>query len=259
MNILENQKTSITFVGHATMLIEMAGVRLLTDPILRDRITFLQRRGGPVDLGILQNIDAILISHLHYDHLDFPSLEKLGKEIPLIVPRGAGKLFHRNGFRFVEEMVVDETVTIKGVTIRATYAKHSTFRHPFGARAICLGFIMTGPYEIYFPGDTDLFMEMAHLSEHLDVALMPVWGWGPTLGPGHMNPLRAAQSLTLLQPRLAIPIHWGTLHPQGLGRLNPRRFLTEPPHLFARFAAEFSPEVKIHQMLPGESVNLEDL
>jgi L-ascorbate metabolism protein UlaG (beta-lactamase superfamily) len=123
--------------------------------------------------------------------------------------------------------------------------------------ASCLGFIIEGAYSIYFPGDTDIFPGMAHLAEQLDVALLPIWGWGPTLGPGHMNPAVAATALTLLNPRLAIPIHWGTLYPSGLGRLNPRRFLTDPPHHFARLAARVAPTVEVRIVPPGGSVSVD--
>jgi L-ascorbate metabolism protein UlaG (beta-lactamase superfamily) len=247
----------ITYVGHATVLIELDGQCILTDPVLRDQVTFLRRRGLPVDPAVFQDVDAVLISHLHYDHLDFPSLRLLGHDRRLIVPRGAARLFHRHGFRWVEEIRVGEVTTVGELAVRATYADHSESRHPFGLRTQALGFLIAGSYEIYFPGDTDLFPEMADLSHNLDVALLPVWGWGPTIGPGHMDPLQAAKTLHLLRPRLAIPIHWGSLHPWGLDRLNPGRFLTDPPHTFARHAAHLAPEVRTHIIAPGQAVSLE--
>jgi L-ascorbate metabolism protein UlaG (beta-lactamase superfamily) len=151
---------------------------------------------------------------------------------------------------------VGDTSTVGGLTIRATPARHSHYRHLFGLKSGCLGFVIQGDYKVYFPGDTDLFPEMFDLRNNLDVALLPVWGWGPTLGPGHMDPLQAAKALAILQPRLAIPIHWGTLYPTGLARLNPRRFLTGPPHAFVRFAAHLAPEVKTQIVEPGGIISL---
>jgi L-ascorbate metabolism protein UlaG (beta-lactamase superfamily) len=180
----------------------------------------------------------------------------MGHETHLIVPHGSAKLFRRHGFRRIEEVRVDDTTTIGGLTIKATYAKHTRFRFPLGLKADCLGFVIQGAYSIYFPGDTDYFPGMAHLADHLDVALLPVWGWGPTLGPGHLNPEVAARALTLLRPRLDMPIHWGSLHPPGLGRLNPRRFLTHPPYTFADHAAQVAPQVKVQIVSPGGSISL---
>jgi L-ascorbate metabolism protein UlaG (beta-lactamase superfamily) len=96
------------------------------------------------------------------------------------------------------------------------------------------------------------------LAGDLDVALMPVWGWGPTLGTGHLDPRRAAEALRLLRPRLAIPIHWGVFYPAGLGLLN-MDFLTTPPIRFAELAAEIAPEVTVRIVEPGHSLDLDDL
>ena len=98
---------------------------------------------------------------------------------------------------------------------------------------------------------------MATLAEDLDAALLPVWGWGPTLGPGHLDPRAAADALRLLRPRLAIPIHWGTLFPIGLDRLRGKAgLLSDPPHDFAREAARLAPEVEVRLLQPGEATPL---
>jgi L-ascorbate metabolism protein UlaG (beta-lactamase superfamily) len=94
---------------------------------------------------------------------------------------------------------------------------------------------------------------MASLAENLDTALLPVWGWGPTLGSGHLDPRRAAEALRLLRPRRAIPIHWGTFRPIGMG-WSRMRFLTHPPQAFARHAAEMAPEVEVRVVAPGRGI-----
>src|SRR6185503_4278779 len=120
------------------------------------------------------------------------------------------------------------------VRVIATHARHTGFRPPFGPLGGCLGFVVEGGGEdyggvegsgvengggggarIYFAGDTDVFPEMASLGP-IDVALLPVAGWGPTLGPGHMNARRAAEALRLIRPKIAIPMHWGTFAPIGM-------------------------------------------
>jgi L-ascorbate metabolism protein UlaG (beta-lactamase superfamily) len=248
----------LTFLGHATLLFELDEVRLLTDPILRGRVTLLRHLHPPIHPTDDQSIDAVLLSHLHFDHLDLPSLRKLGLGTRLIVPRGAGAWLQKKGFSQVEEIAVGQTTLIKGVTIKATYARHIRRRYPLGPAADCLGFMIEGAYRIYFAGDTDLFPEMVNLADQLDVALLPVWGWGPFLGKGHMNPHRAAQTLRLLRPRLAIPIHWGSLHPLGIDRLKPR-YLTRPPYEFVHHAARLAPEVETLIVAPSQSINLADI
>ena len=96
------------------------------------------------------------------------------------------------------------------------------------------------------------------MAGQLDVALLPVWGWGPNLGRGHLDPYRAAEALKLLRPSLAIPIHWGTLHPWGIGWLM-LPILTNPPQMFVRYAKYMTPEVKTHVIAPGNTIVLNDI
>ena len=251
-----NSDYRVTYVGHATTLIEIGGVRLLTDPVLRQRVYHLRRRSIPVPEHSLADLDAVLISHLHHDHLDLPSLRRLGALTRLIVPNGAGALLRKHGFRHVEEMRKGERTSVGGVTVTATFALHDGGRGPFGVEADTLGFIVgdrlvDGKPSIYFAGDTDVFPAMAELAGSLDLALLPVWGWGPTLGAGHMNPERAAEACQLLAPRLAIPIHWGTLYPVAMHRISPA-FLTQPPQLFVQFMLRMAPKVEVRVLQPGQ-------
>ncbi len=254
---LAEHKAALTYIGHATLLIELEGMRLLTDPILRDRVAFLRRhQPQQVAAHLFQNIDGVLISHLHHDHLDPPSLRMLGDDVPLFVPKGAGDLLRRKGFRRITEMSAGVDARLGPLRISATYAAHSPARQPFGPKADCLGYIISGRYSLYFPGDTDLFPGMDGLHADLDVALMPVWGWGPTLGAGHMSPARAAEALALLRPRLAIPIHWGVLRPTAMHYFT-TDFLTAPPLAFAQHAARTAPGVNVHVVAPGAALSLD--
>ncbi len=240
----------ITYVGHATCLIETSGVRLLTDPILRDRIGYITRPRRRLHPSWYRNIDAVLLSHMHLDHLDLPSLRLLGRETRLVVPAGSGRLLRRDGFSRVEEVLPGDVTHVQGVSIEATWATHDGGRLPFGPVGEAVGYLVHGDASVYFAGDTDIFPEMSGLHDSLDVALLPVWGWGPTLGEGHMNPLRAAESLKMLRPRAAIPIHWGSFAPFGMRWFRPR-FLSSPPFDFADHASELAPEVKVHVVRPG--------
>jgi L-ascorbate metabolism protein UlaG (beta-lactamase superfamily) len=105
---------------------------------------------------------------------------------------------------------------------------------------------------VYFAGDTDLFPGMEELRP-LDVALLPVAGWGPKLGPGHMDAERAACAAQVLRPRIAVPIHWGTLHPRWKG---PGSWFSDPPETFAARVAGLAPDVVVRVLAPGESLEL---
>jgi L-ascorbate metabolism protein UlaG (beta-lactamase superfamily) len=122
-----------------------------------------------------------------------------------------------------------------------------------GPTGPALGYVVEGERRVYFAGDTDMYAEMADI-EAPDVALLPIWGWGPRLGPGHMNPRRAAEAAALLRARMAVPIHWGTLHPMGLRRLMPN----EPAVQFAAAAAELAPTTDVRVLQPGASLDLDD-
>ena len=135
----------------------------------------------------------------------------------------------------------------------ATSAVHGGFRPPAGPRAAAVGYLLeAAPTRVYFAGDTDLFAGMADLRP-IDVALLPVWGWGPTLGRGHLDPGRAAEAVGLLRPRFAIPIHWGTFWVRGLGRVRQGR-LTDPPHEFAKLAAGTHAATEVLVTSPGSTV-----
>ena len=190
-----------TYVGHATVLIELDGARLLTDPVLRDRVLHLRRAPTAV-VPPLGELDAVLVSHAHWDHLDLGSLKRLGRDVRIVIPRGAGKLVRRRGFADVVELDEGGRVEIGSVSLTATRADHDAGRGPFGVRAPAFGYLIEGTRRVYFAGDTDLFPELADLSP-LDLALLPVAGWGPRVPAGHLDPRRAAEAARLLRARAA--------------------------------------------------------
>lgn len=246
-------RAGVTFLGHSTVLVELGGVRVLTDPVLFDRVGILRRTSSPLHPSLYASVDAVVVSHLHLDHLDLRSLRLLGPDVAIHVPAGAGAYLRTRGFDRVTELAPGESAAVGTLRITATPARHGGFRPPLGPRAMAVGYLLDeGSERVYFAGDTDIFPAMGDLAE-IDLALLPVWGWGPSLGPGHLDPWRAASALRLLRPRAAVPIHWGTLWPYGLGRVVPGR-LTEPPREFGRFAARVAPEVSVLPTPPGEAV-----
>jgi len=238
----------LTYVGHATTLIEVDGVALLTDPLLRERFGHVSRIAPPA--GPLPRPDAILVSHAHRDHLDLPSLRRLAG-VPAIGPPAVAEILRSQG-RTVTTLLPGERTRIGPLDVVATPAVHDGRRAPMGPPREAIGFLVAGTQRVYFAGDTDVFDGMRELSE-LDVALLPVWGWGPRAGPGHLDPERAAQAVALLRPRLAVPIHWGTYaSPRVWWRADPRL----PAREFERLAAVHAPGVVVPILDPGDSMAL---
>lgn len=242
----------ITWLGHATVLVDVDGVRVLTDPLLRNRVVLL-RRTTPFDGATPDRIDAILLSHVHRDHLDLPSLRRLGRHVPIVAPRGAGGYLTRLGFSSVNEVAAGDETHVGGLRIRATPAVHEARRGRL--QAASLGYLVQGSSRVYFAGDTALFPQMAGIAEDLDLALLPVAGWGPSLGPGHLDPQQAADALALLRPRVAVPIHWGTLRPLHVSRN--AAYLHDPPHEFARIARETARDTRVIVITPGDSLDID--
>jgi L-ascorbate metabolism protein UlaG (beta-lactamase superfamily) len=231
------------FLGHSTVRMQLAGHVVLTDPVLTPRVGPLIRVVEPLTPEAWADTDLVLISHIHGDHLHLPSLRLLPKAARVIVPRGAGEWLRRRGVRNVEELSVGELRVDGDLRITATYAAHSGHRWgprlTHGPHAPAVGHVLeTDDVRVYVAGDTDLFDGMDELAP-IDVALLPVWGWGPTLGPGHLTPLRAAEAVERIKPRVAVPVHWGTLALPGLARSKRmRRLLVEPPQEFADAAGD---------------------
>lgn len=235
----------VTWLGHATVLLEAAdGTRLLTDPMLRGRVGPLVRRAAPaIEPG---RVDAVLLSHLHHDHLDLPSLRAVGA--PVLGPNGSARVAR------ADELAPGEARQVGGCAVTAVEAVHDGRRWPHHRRRDddAIGFVVDdGRHRVYFAGDTEVFAGMASLGP-LDLALVPIWGWGPSVGVGHMDPDEAVEALGLLRPAAAVPIHFGTYLRVGLDR----RLLTEPVEAFARAAADRAPDVRIEILDPGGSLDL---
>ena len=246
-----------TWIGHATILLDIQGVRLLTDPMLRRRVGPLRRLVPTPTLEPLRSLDAILLSHLHQDHFDLPSLELLTKDTPILVPRGAERWLTRKGFMAVCGMEPGDTVDVRGVSVTAVPARHSAPRYPFLRHDLSLGFLISGSYEVYFAGDTGLFDAMSSISTHLDLAFVPIGGWGLRIPEAdHLDPHRAARALELLRPRVAVPIHWGTYQLSGL-RLAPSfRHVEEAPRRFVLHARHHAPDVLTVLLSPGQELDV---
>jgi L-ascorbate metabolism protein UlaG (beta-lactamase superfamily) len=241
--------TSITWLGHSSVVVDMDGARVVTDPVLRRRVAHLTREAA-VPIADVGALDAVLISHVHRDHLDMPSLLMLGRSLPVMVPLNDGAVLRRRGFSNVVEVSAGDELSVGRLRVDVTPAEHGAVRRSVRARSEAVSFVIHGSHRLYFVGDSDLFAAMADVAP-VDVALLPISGWGPRLPAGHLNPQSAAEALRLVRPRIAVPVHWGTYH----------RFYAAPPgdeavQAFVDEASELAPEVEVRVLRPGETLTL---
>jgi L-ascorbate metabolism protein UlaG (beta-lactamase superfamily) len=252
----------ITWWGHATVTVRDSGMRVLTDPLFARRLAHLRRRRGPVPPPEAAAADLVLVSHLHADHLHVGSLAGLAPGTPVLLPRGGlaavpGLRRVRDRLRLTE-VEAGESLDFGPLTVRVVPAAHDGRRLPYGPqRAPALGYVVEGAARTYFAGDTGLFEGMAEAVGDCDIALLPVGGWGPFLGHGHLDAARAAQVVARLAPRVAVPVHYGTFWPIGMDAVRPHEFHT-PGEEFVRLAAESAPEVAVHRLEHGQSVTVAD-
>jgi L-ascorbate metabolism protein UlaG (beta-lactamase superfamily) len=255
------------FLGHSTVRVELAGRTVLTDPLLTRGVGPLRRVVPLPDPAAWAGVDVVLISHMHGDHLHLPSLRLLGPDVRIVVPRGAGAWLRRRGFAHVAELGAGEALSDGDLRITGIRAEHSG--HRFGPRIThgpdtdAVGHLLEGGGStVYVSGDTALHDSMPLLARrNVDVAVLPVWGWGPSLGPGHLDPVEAATAVEIIGPRLALPVHWGTLTLAGIGPRSPlgrrmRRLLVEPPRQFAAEVAGRGLGTTVLVTRPGEAVAL---
>jgi L-ascorbate metabolism protein UlaG (beta-lactamase superfamily) len=243
----------VQFVGHATVLLELGGVRVLTDPFLRRRLGPLERHGPVPDPDALGDVDVIVVSHGHPDHFDLASLGAVSGRPLVVVPRGLGRPARRAVSGDVAEVAVRDVLRVGALRVTAVRARH--WVTPGAVRAEPVGYVLESGRSVYFAGDTGRIPQMRDLAGGIDLALLPVWTWGPHLGPGHMGPRSAADALTDIRPSAAVPIHWATLYPRQLHRVW-KRPLLEPGDRFAAHAARLAPDVDVRVLRPGERTSV---
>lgn len=237
-----------TWLGHATVVLDLGGTRIVTDPVLRRRVGPLRRIGPEPDPRAYAGAHVALISHLHHDHADLPSLRRLGAPVVLSGDSNARWLTARlggagRGLAPGEWTTIDggSGATVEVMLVRADHHSRPMPHRPNAAH----GFLIRGDFGVcWFAGDTALFPELASLPElaggPIDVALVPIGGWGPRLSPGHLDPSGAARACAAVGARAVLPIHFGTYYPAGLG-LRSLSWAIAPLAAFADALAAASP------------------
>ncbi|GIF78343.1 MBL fold metallo-hydrolase [Asanoa siamensis] len=212
--------TAVTWVGHATFVVRTGGHTILTDPVWSRRIPpFIARYTPPgVDWAALPRIDAVVISHNHYDHLDAPTIRRLPRSTPMLVPAGLAHWFRRRGFRDVTDLDWWQSRRIGALTCTFVPTHHWSRRGLTDTnRSLWGGWVLAtdGGPTIYFAGDTGYgprFAEVAARRRGLDVALLPIGAYEPRwfMRNQHMNPEDAVRAAADLGVRRVVPMHWGT-------------------------------------------------
>jgi L-ascorbate metabolism protein UlaG (beta-lactamase superfamily) len=244
---------AVTWWGHASATVEAGSARVAVDPVLTDRLLHLVRF-AMTPTAEAADADLVVISHLHQDHCHLPSLGRFGADVPILVPRGGEGLLARLGRERLVPVVPGDVVERAGVRVEVLPATHDGRRHQLSrARPPALGFrIENEAGSWWFPGDTELRDDMASI-ESVDLALVPIGGWGPTLADGHMHPEHAAEAVGRVGATWAVPVHWGTFWPVGLRRIarsNHHRLFVSPGERFVEALAGTETEVLV--LRPGE-------
>jgi len=210
-------------MGQSTVLVQLGGLNILTDPIFSEYASPLSFAGPqrirppPLTISQLPHIDAVVISHDHYDHLDFPSLAKIGNKAKWFVPLGMGKWLSAAGITNAVELGWWSKHFHKGVEFIATPAQHWSGRSPFDAwRSLWCGWAIHAPNSrFYFAGDTgycDAFKQVGHELGPFDLAAIPIGGYEPRwfMKSHHMSPEDAVLTHIDVRSMNSIGIHWGT-------------------------------------------------
>jgi L-ascorbate metabolism protein UlaG (beta-lactamase superfamily) len=242
-----------TWWGHSTATVELGGTRVATDPLLVDRLFHLVRYGA-TPAAAAADADLVLVSHLHHDHCHLPSLARYGPDVPIVVPAGSEHLLRRLAGDRLVPVRPGDVVERAGVRVEVLFASHDGRRHPLARTdPPALGFRFGNDAgSCWYPGDTELRDDLADV-DPVDLALVPVGGWGPTLATGHLDPDEAATAVLRVGAHWAVPVHWGTFWPPGLqkvARANHERLFTTPGPRFAQALAGSGVEAVV--LTPGE-------
>ena len=255
----------ITYIGHATLLLELGGVRILTDPNFDSRLgVLLPRVSAPgIALEALPKLDALLLTHAHADHLSFRSLDRLPSDIPLYAPPPIAQWLLRKGYRNAEALAPGVTTTLgHGLRLHAAGATHQGNRYGFDRwrSAANMYLAETDDESLFFAGDTALTPATHALVEQylwsagrsLDVALLPIGyapKWKPGFRRGHLTHHDALELFETLRARALIPYHWGTFRhvtATAYDAINRLRSVL-PTH---------SARERVHIIEPGESLDV---
>ncbi|MFI5958434.1 MBL fold metallo-hydrolase [Cryptosporangium sp. NPDC051539] len=252
-----------TWLGHATVLLEIEGRRVLFDPVWSERCSPSSLAGPrrlhpvPVDLGALPLVDAVVISHDHYDHLDETSIRTLARlqDAPFLVPLGVGAHLERWGVPAsrIVELDWDETATIAGLGFTATAARHFSGRLRSDNATLWASWVVAGAdRKVFYTGDSGYFEGYTTIgAAHgpFDLTLIQIGAYAPYWPDIHMTPEEGVAAHVAVNGGLLVPVHWGTFNLALHDWSEPvERLLTE--------AAECGVRVAVPR--PGQAIDVDD-
>lgn len=247
----------ITWLGHSSVVLDVDGTRILTDPLLGRHNGILRRRGPVPRRDQWQGADVVLVSHLHHDHAELASLRIV--DAPVLTAPANADFLRKKGLRATG--LADGWYDVPGtpVQVRLTRADHGHRPMPHRPNAANGHLVRVAGRRIWFAGDTALYDEMTVIPQlaggPIDLAVVPVGGWGPRLSGGHLGPETAAEACRLVGAGAALPYHWGTFHFPGAGR-TPRGWMDAPGEAFPGDVAERAPGCRAIVLTPGQTVDL---
>lgn len=218
-SVIASSSSSLTWIGHATFVLRLGGKTIAIDPIWSEKISgVVPRRAAPgVALENVPPIDLVLVTHNHRDHMDLPTLEKIGPRAQYVVPLGNARLLHKVGLTNTLELDWWQSHTVDAVTITLVPARHWSMRFPWDRNDMLWGgYVIAGPEgRAYHSGDTALFDGFTEIGERcgpIDWAMLPIGAYEPRwfMEPQHMNPEDALIAFERLGAKTFVAMHWGT-------------------------------------------------
>jgi len=213
-------KDALTWIGHASFLLQLGGKSALIDPVLSPSLGGLVQRNVPPGLNwnaLPKKIDVVMVTHNHRDHMDVPTLKRLGADPVYVVPHGLGRWFTRNGFKRVVEMKWWQQENIEGLNITFVPAEHWSRRGLTDTNTSWWGgfVIEHGGIRVYHSGDTAWFEGFAEIGERcgeINAAMLPIGAYAPRwfMRHQHMNPDDAVKAFSALKAQRFVAMHWGT-------------------------------------------------
>lgn len=251
----------VTWLGHSTVVLDLDGVRLVADPLVRRHAGILRRRGEQPITSAWAHADAVLLSHLHHDHAEIGSL-RFFREVPMVTEPTNAWWARRKGFEG-RGLADGEWATFghdRPVRVRLVKAVHHSRPMPHRPNAATGHLVSGASGVVWLAGDTGLFPEMADLPALaggvIDVAVVPVGGWGPRLSAGHLGPEEAAEACAMSGARWAVPVHWQTLHLPAMQEVPPG-WMDRPGPRFEAALARTAPQCRLAKVPVGGCFTLQ--